>query len=138
MDAISGPASQLSTDWVRDWAQRFLGGCHRPSTSRRKTMGERTSLLGPLDPGRPLTQLALARTAARPPSPSVLLASIRSDDIGVRVRQRASAKSLQVASSFAYFANVWHAWALAGSSWRSLVARVRMPRLACASRSELW
>ena len=26
VDAISGPASQLSTDWVRDWAQRFLGG----------------------------------------------------------------------------------------------------------------
>ena len=56
----------------------------------------------------------------------------------VRVRQRASAKSLQVAFSFAYFANVWHARALAGSSWRSLIARVRMPRLACASRSELW
>src|SRR2546421_3989796 len=69
---------------------------HRPSTSPRQTMGERTSLLGPVDPGRPLTQLVLERTAARAPSPSVLLASIRSDDIGVRVRQRASAKSLQV------------------------------------------
>ena len=37
---------------------------HRPSTSRRKTMGERTSLLGPLDPGRPLTN---SRSRGQPP-----------------------------------------------------------------------
>src|SRR5437867_5516420 len=79
----------VAEDKERALARRVRGTSMRPRASRSRP------------PAHPTRARKDSRQA---PVAIVLLASIRSDDIGVRVRQRASAKCLQVAFSLAYFA----------------------------------